>query len=373
MKKLKIAIIGAGPAGSTIARIAAESGCLIDLFDKRDHIGGNCHDQYNKNGTLIHSYGPHYFRTDSMELLDWLSQFTRWQPAQYIVKAMSKGKLIPMPISLSTMTKLTGEIFNKEKFENYLKENTLNISDPQNAEEHCLAQIGPKLYEELFKNYTIKQWGLDPKKLPTSITARIPLRFSFDERYPQEKYQVIPQDGYTAMFENILNHENIKINLGRILDADSMSKMRNDYDVMIYTGPIDHFFNYCFGKLQYRSLRFDWLNFPVPYKQPCVQINYPNDHDYTRTVEIKHVTGQISDQTSICYEFPQDTGEPFYPILSDDNNKRYNEYYKLSEQELNNACPVYFIGRLAEFKYYNMDHVFIKAMELAKKIIASQR
>ncbi len=369
----RIAIIGAGPAGATFARIAADQGNMVTIFDKREHIGGNCYDYINDNKMLVHKYGPHYFRSDNKNLLEWLSQFTDWLPAQYIVKASLEDKLISMPINLSTMIGMTGKIFDENEFRQYLKQNVAKINKPKNAEEHCLANLGDELYQALFKNYTIKQWGTDPKNLDPSITARIPLRFTFDEKYPQEKFQVIPKEGYTKMFERILDDKKIKIELNKELGSKELRAIRNDYDLMIYTGPIDHFYDYKFGKLEYRSLRFEWKDYDESYRQPCVQINYPNDHEYTRSVEIKHVTGQQSTQTTICYEYPVDSGDPFYPMLNPDNIERYREYFSIAQKERSQPCPVHFVGRLAEFKYYNMDHVFLISMDLAKKVLEIEK
>ncbi|MEI8346579.1 MAG: UDP-galactopyranose mutase [Pseudomonadota bacterium] len=369
MKNKKITIVGAGPAGATCARLLADAGYKVDLYDKRNHVGGNCYDQYDPHGVLIHPYGPHYFRTDSYELLSWLSQFTQWITANYLVRAEVDGKLVPLPISLSTITNLTGKVHNEDDLNNYLAAQVEHYARPSNAREQCLTTVGHELYEKIFKNYTRKQWGIGAENLDPSITARIPLRYNFDERYPQEKFQVLPLNGYTYMFERMLDHPQIEIHLNNFLSADDLKGLKNSSDLMIYSGMIDHFYDQRFGPLGYRSLRFEWKNFPMHYWGPCVQINYPNDHQYSRTVEIKHITGQRCPSTTVCFEYPAAEGEGFYPLLTAENADRYQAYLNLAKSDTNSDRPVYFIGRLAEFRYYNMDHVFIKANELAEKII----
>lgn len=365
----KALIIGAGPAGSTSARIFAEKGWMVHLYEKRNHIAGNCYDEYDDNGVLVHMYGPHYFRTNSLELLQWLSNFTDWIPGRYYVRASVNGKLVPLPISLATITMLKGKPYDEEKFHKYLDEQGVSIARPKNAEEQCLALVGQELYKSIFEGYTKKQWGLDPSELSPSITARIPLRFNWDERYVNEKYQVIPRDGYTEMFQRILDHANIIVKTNYPLSPSEVRKLRIKYNFVLYTGPIDSFFDFRFGELGYRSLKFEWNYLRDNYKQPCVQINYPNNYKYTRTVEIKHVTGQNCEGTTICYEYPQSLGDPFYPILNEDNKKKYLKYKALADELINQNDPIYFLGRLAEFRYFNMDHVFIRSMKLANKIL----
>jgi UDP-galactopyranose mutase len=369
MKDKKVLIVGAGPAGAASARKLAEAGYEVHVYDKRPHVGGNCYDEYDEQGVLIHRYGPHYFRTNSHELLKWLSCFTDWIPARYYVRSKVGDILVPMPVSLSSITALKGNIYSKHDFENYLKAERCSFPEPRNAEEQCLALVGRELYEVLFKEYTKKQWGVEATKLSPSITARIPLRFNWDERYPTEEYQVMPKYGYSHMFSRMLDHPNITVKTNSLLKPHTISQLRNDYDCTIYTGPIDTFFNFRYGKLGYRSLRFEWLHFEECYVQPCVQINYPSDFEYTRTVEIKHVTGQDCKETTICYEYPESHGEPFYPILTTENQEKYVKYKLLADKESARNNPIFFLGRLAEFKYYNMDHVFIRSIEHTNHIL----
>lgn len=369
----KILIIGAGPAGSTSARIFAEAGWTVDIFEKRRHVAGNCYDEVDENGVLVHRYGPHYFRTDQINLLKWLSNFTDWIPGRYFVRAKIGDRLIPMPISLATISALKGKVFSRESFEQYLEKERIPISTPRNAEEQCLAQVGRELYEALFRGYTVKQWGVEPRKLSPAVTARIPLRFNWDERYAFEKYQVMPKEGYTAMFRKMLDHSNIKVETGSPLDPSEIRRRREKYDYTFYSGPIDTFFDLRYGKLGYRSLKFKWFYYNERYTQPCVQINYPNDFEYTRTVEIKHVTAQNLDGTTVCHEYSQAEGEPFYPLLTRENQERYGKYRILADKESTRERPIIFLGRLAEFRYYNMDHVILRAIEATNSILGYEQ
>lgn len=369
MSLKKVLIIGAGPAGSTIARILAENNYSIDLFDERPHVAGNCFDKINEHGHLIHCYGPHYFRTNSDELLNWLSQFTEWIPGEYFVNAVVQNKEIPLPISLASMRKLKNKDFTAEEFEAYLKTQRVTFEKITNAEEQCLSTIGKELYELFFKNYTIKQWGLHPKELEAYVTARIPLRFNDDIRYPTEKHQVLPKNGYTKMFEKLLDHPNIQLYLGRCLSSHEIKEKKSTYSMTFYTGAIDTFFDYCYGKLKYRSLKFQWVHQKQDYFQKSVQSNYPNDQEYTRIIESKHITKIMGTGTTLCYEYPSSTGEPYYPMPEKFQIEKYNYYHQLAQLESQKAHPIYFVGRLAEYKYYNMDHIFLRAMNLAQDIV----
>jgi len=369
MSPTKFLIVGAGPAGSTIARLLAEKNHHIELFDERFHVAGNCYDHINEHGHLLHYYGPHYFRTNSDELLAWLSRFTEWIPGEYFVQANVLQKNVPLPISLATMELLYGKIFNKENFEDYLKTHRSEFQGIRNAEEQCLATVGKELYELFFKNYTIKQWGVHPRDLESFVTARIPLRFDHDIRYPSEKHQVLPKQGYTEMFKSLLDHTHIHLQLNHRLSPEWIQKYRSQYKAIIYTGPIDTFFHYCFGKLQYRSLRFEWVHKKnLDFFQPSVQCNYPNDQEYTRIVESKHITKISGHGTTLCYEYPSSKGEPFYPMPIKYQLEKYQRYQELAKLEEVKEHPVYFVGRLAEYKYYNMDHIFLRAIGIANDI-----
>ena len=369
----KVKILGSGPAGATTARLFAEKGFKVDLYEKREHIAGNCFDKKDSNGVLIHQYGPHYFRTNSSELLSWLSQFTEWIPGKYYVQAKVGNKFVPLPVSLATMEALKNKKFSQESFQHYLDSQRIHYLHPKNAKEQCLNLVGQELYEALFEGYTKKQWGLSPTELDPSITARIPLRFNHDTRYPQEKFQCMPADGYTNMFKKILNHPNIKIHLNQKQDGQQILQERSSYSLTLYTGPIDEFFEYSEGKLDYRSLKFDWKHYSEDYIQSSVQINYPNDFDYTRSVEIKHISGQKCHGTTVCYEYPSDKGESFYPVINDPNLKLYKRYQEKAKALSNQASPIHFLGRLAEFKYYNMDQIFLRSMRFAKDQLETQK
>jgi UDP-galactopyranose mutase len=370
MNLKKVLVVGAGPAGSTIARHFAEEGYHVDLFDERHHIAGNCYDAVNTHGHLLHIYGPHYFRTNSNELLAWLSQFTDWIDGQYYVKAKIGTKEVPLPISLATMLALKNRPFSVGDFENYLQAQRQNFSNITNAEEQCLSTVGKELYELFFKNYTIKQWGYHPNMLDPSVTARIPLRFNDDIRYPSETHQVLPKEGYTVMFQRLLDHPHIHLTLNHPLPSSYILSHRKEYDAVFYTGAIDSFFNFRFGKLLYRSLRFEWRHLPnVETFLTSVQLNFPNDHEYTRIVESKHITHRMGQGTTLCYEYPTDQGEPFYPMPLKSQQEKYSYYAKLGTQEENHAHPLFFVGRLAEYKYYNMDHIFLRSMNLAKDVL----
>lgn len=364
----KVLIVGSGPAGSTIGRVLAEKGVKVEIHEKRNHIGGNTYDHKDKNGVLIHKYGPHYFRTNSEKLLEWLSKFTSWMPGHYYVRAKIGKKLVPLPISLATISAIKERAFSEVDFVQYLKKNTSKINHPKNSEEQCLSLVGKELYDAIFRGYTQKQWNKKPSDLNKSITARIPLRFNWDEKYLNAKYQVMPRKGYSHLMENILDHPNISIHTQSNIDPKLILKNKKKYHSIVYTGPLDSFFDFKFGKLSYRSLKFQFRNFKMNFRQPCVQINYPNDFNYTRTVEIKHVTGQAINSTTISYEYPKSSGEPFYPIIIDKNLKKVKQYNHLVKKLKNGENPIYFIGRLAEFKYYDMDQVFLKSLKLANQI-----
>ncbi len=369
MTERTIRIAGSGPAGASIARDLAEAGCHVEVFERRPHVGGHCYDEPDEHGVVVHRFGPHYFRTDDPELLAWLGRFTDWAPGRYYVRAKVGDKLVPMPVSLGTMTALKGTGFTETLFEEYLAAEREDIREPRNAEEQCLALMGRELYELLFKGYTEKQWGVAVTELAASVTARIPLRFNWDERYPREPFQAIPVPGYTAMFERMLDHPNISVTLNREVTADEVWGERGQYDATVFTGPVDALFDYRFGMLGYRSLRFEWVHHEAPFVQPCVQINYPNDYDYTRSVEIKHVTGQECQGTTVAYEYPIAEGDPFYPLLIGENRERYARYEELARREREGAHPVILVGRLAEFRYFNMDQVFLRARGVAAELL----
>jgi UDP-galactopyranose mutase len=355
-------IVGAGFAGATIARKLAEENKHVLIIDRRDHIGGNSYDYYDKAGILVHKYGPHYFRTNDSEVWDFLSRFTEWRYYQYIVKSFVDGQLFDFPINLNTINQFYGTNFSSVEAKEFIEKVKIKIAIPKNSEEQIVSQVGQDIYEKFFKNYTIKQWKTDPKKLDASITARIPIRFNKDPRYFSSIYQAMPKNGYHKLFENLLNHNNIDIKLNNEFTKD---KSNFDYEKLIFTGCIDEFFNYKFGKLGYISLKFEFETFDKELYQNYSQINYPNEYDFTRIVEIKHATGQKINKTTIVREYPKENGDPYYPILNNENAILY-EKYLVESQMLKN---IYFVGRLAQFKYLNMDQTVREALSLFNLLI----
>lgn len=364
--KYDFLIVGAGFAGSVLARrLAEEQNKKVLVVDKRDHIGGNAYDYYDDNGILVHKYGPHYFRTNDKEVWNFLSRFTEWHYYRYIIKAYVDGQLFDIPINLNTINRFYGTRFSSSEAKDFLEKIRVKIENPQNSEEQVISKVGVEIYEKFFKNYTIKQWDLNPKDLDASVTARIPIRFNKDPRYFDSFYQAMPKSGYHKLFENLLRHENIQVEL----NVDFFKKKDTiEYESLIYTGCIDEFFNFKFGPLPYRSLRFEFEKFEKEYYQGYSQINYPNEYDFTRIVEIKHATGQIAPRTTIVREYPMSEGEPYYPIPKKDNELRYQQY----KAEADTLKNVYFVGRLAQYKYFNMDQVVRSALDLFTRLATTQ-
>jgi UDP-galactopyranose mutase len=351
-------IVGAGFAGSVLAeRLASQSDRKILMVDTRNHIGGNAYDHYNEDGILVHKYGPHIFHTNSREVFEYLSLFTGWRRYEHRVLASVDGQLVPIPINLDTINKLYG--LNLTAFQ--LKEFLESVAEPKEyirtSEDVVVSKVGRELYEKFFRNYTRKQWGIDPSELDKSVTARVPTRTNRDDRYFTDTYQAMPLHGYTRMFENMLAHPNIKIMLNT--DYREIQDII-PYKEMIYTGPVDGFFDYCYGKLPYRSLDFKHETLNEAVHQPQAVINYPNEHLYTRVTEFKYLTGQEHLKTSLVYEYPRAEGDPYYPVPRPENAELYKRYKALAD-----AVPnVHFVGRLATYKYYNMDQVVAQALAI---------
>jgi UDP-galactopyranose mutase len=359
-------IVGAGFAGSVLAERLASTGKKVIICDKRPHIGGNAYDHYNDAGILVHKYGPHIFHTNSREVFEYLSRFTEWRSYQHRVLASVDGMLVPIPINLDTINKLYG--LNLTSFQ--VEEFFASVAEPREqirtSEDVVVSKVGRELYEKFFRNYTRKQWGLDPSELDASVTARVPTRTNRDDRYFTDSYQAMPLHGYTRMFEKMLDHPNIKIMLNcDYREVESMIPYRE----MVYTGPVDAFFDYRYGKLPYRSLEFkhETLNQEVFQQAPVV--NYPNDQLYTRTTEFKYLTGQEHKQTSIVYEFPRAEGDPYYPVPRKENAEIYAKYKTLADS----TPGVYFVGRLATYKYYNMDQIVAQALSVFARMIGKKR
>lgn len=359
-------IVGAGFAGSVLAeRLARDAGKRVLLCDKRPHIGGNAYDYYDEEGLLVHRYGPHIFHTNSREVFEYLSGFTAWRPYEHRVLASVDGQLVPIPINLDTVNRLYGLSLTSFQLEEFFRSVAEKIPEVRTSEDVVVSRVGRELYEKFFRGYTRKQWGLDPSELDASVTARIPTRTSRDDRYFTDTYQVMPRYGYTRMFERMLAHPNIKV----LLNTD-YREIRGTlpFREMIYTGPVDAFFDNCFGKLPYRSLEFQHTTVNQPVFQPVGTVNYPNENAYTRVTEFKYLTGQEHKKTSLVYEFPRAEGDPYYPIPRPENTVLYRQYQALAEQQKD----VHFVGRLATYKYYNMDQVVAQALTLYKKLRSAQ-
>jgi UDP-galactopyranose mutase len=355
-------IVGAGFAGSVLAeRLASQFGKKVLIIDTRSHIGGNAYDHYDNSGILVHKYGPHIFHTNSRNVFEYLSQFTEWRPYEHRVLASVDGQCVPIPINLDTINKLYG--LNLTSFQ--LEEFFASVAEPKDyirtSEDVVVSKVGRELYEKFFRNYTRKQWDIDPSELDKSVTARVPTRTNRDDRYFTDSYQAMPLHGYTRMFEKMLSHPNIKIMLNT--DYREIASVI-PYREMIYTGPVDGFFDYRYGKLPYRSLEFKHETINAPVHQPAPVINYPNEHLYTRVTEFKYLTGQEHSKTSIVYEYPRAEGDPYYPVPRPENAEIYKQYKALAD-----ATPgVHFVGRLATYKYYNMDQVVAQALTLYNQL-----
>lgn len=360
-------IVGAGFSGSAIAeRLATQSGKKVLIVDKRNHIGGNAYDCYDNAGILVHKYGPHIFHTNSPEVFEYLSQFTEWRSYEHRVLASVDGQLVPIPINLDTINQLYG--LNLTSFQ--LEEFFASVAEPKEyirtSEDVVVSKVGRELYEKFFRGYTRKQWGLDPSELDKSVIARIPTRTNRDNRYFTDTYQAMPLYGYTRMFEKMLNHPNIKVMLN--VDYREIDKAIPCREI-VYTGPVDEFFEFRYGKLPYRSLEFKHETHNKPVFQSAPVVNYPNEHLYTRITEFKYLTGQEHHKTSIVYEFPRAEGDPYYPVPRPENSEIYKKYKALADT----TPGVYFVGRLATYKYYNMDQCVAQALTAYKQIATKHR
>ena len=354
-------IVGAGFAGSVLAERLAGQGQRVVIVEKRPHIGGNAYDRYDDAGVLIHPYGPHIFHTNSADIFDYLSRFTEWRPYQHRVLGSVDGQLLPIPINLDTVNKLYGLTLTSFQVEEFFASVAEKKDEIKTSEDVVVNKVGRELYNKFFRGYTHKQWGMDPSELDASVTARVPTRTNRDDRYFADTFQAIPLHGYTRMFEKMLDHPNIKV----MLNTD----YREVVDLlpwkhMVYSGPVDAFFNFKHGKLPYRSLQFKHVTVPQESFQPVGTVNYPNDYGYTRISEFKHITGQKHPSTSVVYEYPCAEGDPYYPVPRPENAA----LYKLYEAEADAMENVTFVGRLATYKYYNMDQVVGQALAAFKRL-----
>jgi len=360
-------IVGAGFAGSVLAeRLAAGSDKKVLICDKRPHIGGNAYDHYNDAGILVHKYGPHIFHTNSREVFEYLARFTEWRPYQHRVRASVDGQIVPIPINLDTINALYGLNLTSFQVEEFFKSVAEPCKEIRTSEDVVVSKVGRELYEKFFRNYTRKQWGLDPSELDASVTSRVPTRTNRDDRYFTDTYQAMPLHGYTRMFENMLDHPNIKV----LLNCDYREVEKDiPFRKMIYTGPVDTFFDYCYGKLPYRSLEFKHETHDTEVYQSAPVVNYPNEQLYTRITEFKYLTGQEHSKTSIVYEFPKAEGDAYYPVPRKENAELYAKYKSLADD----TPDVHFVGRLATYKYYNMDQIVAQALTTYAKIAGMKR
>jgi UDP-galactopyranose mutase len=369
-------IVGAGFSGCVLAeRIASQLGQRVLIMDKRDHIGGNAYDYYNEHGILIHKYGPHIFHTKSKKIWDYLSQFTEWRQYFHHVLGVVEGKKVPIPFNLNSLYALFPPKY-AEKLEEKLLDNfgfgvkvpILKLKESANGELEFLANY---IYDNVFVRYTIKQWELKPEELDRGVTGRVPVYISRDDRYFQDPYQAMPKYGYTEMFRKMLAHPNIKV----LLNAD-YREVINDikFNRMVYTGPIDTFFDYMYGELPYRSLRFSFETLDQEHYQEVGTVNYPNEYDITRITEQKYLSGQTSPKTTLVREYPQayvpGLNDPYYPVPREENRARYELYLK-EANKLNGS--VIFAGRLAEYKYYDMDQAALRALSLFEKEVVQDK
>jgi UDP-galactopyranose mutase len=359
-------VVGAGFAGSVIAeRLASQHGARVLVIDRRNHIGGNAYDEPNEAGILYHKYGPHIFHTNSDAVVDYLSQFTEWRPYEHRVRASVRDKLVPIPINRTTLNELFGlDLKTDEEAAEYLASRAEPVDEIKNSEDVVINAVGRELYELFFQGYTRKQWGIDPSELDKSVTARIPTRTNTDDRYFTDKFQAMPSGGYTAMFKRILGHPLIEVRTG-VDFSDFRDRWKQIAEHLVFTGPIDEYFDHRFGKLPYRSLTFDHQTLEQERFQETGTVNYPSpDIPYTRISEYKHLTGQEHPRTTITYEYPSAEGDPYYPIPRPENQELFKRYEELADS----TEDVTFVGRLATYRYYNMDQIVGQALATFRRM-----
>jgi UDP-galactopyranose mutase len=360
-----VVVVGAGFAGSVMAeRFASQLGKRVLVVERRPHVGGNAFDELDAAGILIHRYGPHIFHTNAAEVVDYLSSFTGWRPYEHRVLASVRGQLVPIPINRTTVNRLFGlDLKTDDEVAAFYADRAEPVMRNRSSEDVVVGAVGRELYELFFRGYTRKQWGLDPSQLDASVTARVPTRTNTDDRYFTDRFQMMPADGYTAMFERMLDHPRIEVRTGTDFH-DVQDDL--DYEALVYTGPVDAYFGHRYGRLPYRSLRFEFETVPLERYQPTGTVNYPDETavPFTRISEFKHLTGQRHEATTIVREFPQATGDPYYPIPRPENAELYARYRALAET----TSGVHFVGRLATYKYYNMDQVIAQALATFRRI-----
>lgn len=361
--KADIVIIGAGILGAVLAERYSKIGKKVVVLEKRDHIGGNCYDYIDKNGILVSKYGAHLFHTEIKEVWDYVNRFAEWYPWEHKVLAKVDDTLVPIPVNINTINNLFGlNISTQGEMIRWLEKNRIPIKNPKNGEEAVLDKVGPILYEKMFKHYTKKQWDKYPEELHAAVLNRIPVRTNKDDRYFSDTYQALPKGGYTKIFEKMLDHPKIQVKLNTDF-FDVMHELQG-YAKLFYTGPIDRFFEFKHSledKLEYRSINFVWETIETEYFQCNSVVNYPGmEVDFTRIVEYKHFGNQKSSKTTIVKEYTTEDGDPYYPVLNEKNLAIYKKY----QEEAAKIKDVYFVGRLANYKYFNMDQAFKNALDL---------
>jgi UDP-galactopyranose mutase len=374
-------IVGSGFAGSVIAeRIAAELSKKVLVIEKRNHIGGHCYDYTDKNGIVIHKYGPHLFHTNNKEVFEYLSKFTVWHIYHHRVLAYVDGKKIPIPFNLNSLYQVFPSESAKKLEEKLLTHFEYNSKIPilelKNIQDKNLQFLANYIYEKIFLNYTSKQWGKKPEEIDPQVTARVPIFIGKDDRYFNDKYQAVPKNGYTEIFKNMLSHPNIKLMLNT--DFKEVCQLKEDgfylfgqkfEGKLIFTGMIDEFFDYKFGKLSYRSLDLKFETIKTDCFQEVAVVNYPNDYDFTRITEFKHIHPVKAEKTTILKEYPQNyevgKNDPYYPMFTEEAKQMYNKYLEYSKRYKN----LILVGRLAEYKYYDMDDVVERVLSVFEKEI----
>jgi UDP-galactopyranose mutase len=359
-----VLVVGAGFAGAVMAeRLARGSGRRVLVIDRRPHAGGNAFDCSNEHGLLIHKYGPHIFHTNSAQIWSYLSRFTAWRPYEHRVLASVRGLLAPIPINRTTLNLIYGlELCSEAQAAAFLAAKAEVVERVLTSEDVVVSAVGRELYEMFFRGYTRKQWGLDPSELDKSVTARVPTRTDADDRYFTDVHQAMPSEGYSALFEKLLDHKRIEVRTG----VDFAGVRDNiKYKHLVYTGPVDEYFGQCYGALPYRSLEFRHQTLDQEWFQPVGTVNYPSPKaPFTRITEFKHLTGQVSPKTSIVHEYPHADGEPYYPVPRPENQRLYKRYEELALKE----SGATFVGRLATYRYYNMDQVVGQALAAWRRL-----
>lgn len=360
-------VVGAGPSGCVVAERAAELlGLEVLVIDRRKHLAGNCFDRPHPNGVVIHEYGPHYFRTGNASLVAYLTRFTDWIAADYRVVCEWRGEHYPFPINLTTLERFFGRKLTPASGAALLRAKASPIAAPANSEEYVLSRVGRELYEAFYLDYTTKQWGRHPRELDPSVCGRIPVRLDRDHRYTDAPFQKMPARGYTEMFRRMLDHPRIQVKLGTDFD-DLRRSLPPPRRATVYCGPLDEYFDHRFGRLPWRSLHFEHVARDVELSQPCVQINFPDRRPYTRTVEIKHVTGQRHPATVVTFEHPRAGGEPYYPVPGPESRALYERYSELAQRE-EREHKVFFTGRMATYRYMNSDEAMLLALETFERL-----